>query len=160
LEISEVVVEQRKVPWMRIEKRDLIVALHSARPLELAVETATVHLIDWLVSEYGFSATDAYCLVSTCPHFRINVYQMCKIGIRRRGRGGRKTRAKSSLLSLPCRLPGAAAESRREPRTRVRACHALGGCHPTTDTGPGTLYDGIRRRQARLPSWYAERGVR
>jgi hypothetical protein len=64
LEISEEVVEQRKVPWMRIEKRDSIVALHAARPLELAVETATVHLIDWLVSEYGFSATDAYCLQS------------------------------------------------------------------------------------------------
>jgi acetamidase/formamidase len=74
------VVKGKKVPWMRIEKRGSIVALNAARPLELAVETATVHLIDWLVDEYGFSATDAYCLVSTCPDFRINVYQMCKIG--------------------------------------------------------------------------------
>jgi len=23
---------------------------------------------------------DAYCLVSTCPDFRINVYQMCRLG--------------------------------------------------------------------------------
>jgi hypothetical protein len=30
--------------------------------------------------DYGFTPTDAYCLVSTCPDFRINVYQMCKIG--------------------------------------------------------------------------------
>ena len=29
--------------------------------------------------EYGFTPTDAYCLVSTCPDFRINVYQMCKM---------------------------------------------------------------------------------
>lgn len=49
------------------------------KPLEVAVETATVLLIDWLVAEHGLTATDAYCLVSTCPDFRINVYQMCKI---------------------------------------------------------------------------------
>ena len=35
--------------------------------------------MDWLIAEYGFSPTDAYCLVSTCPDFRINVYQMCRI---------------------------------------------------------------------------------
>ena len=31
-------------------------------------------------ADHGFTPTDAYCLVSTCPDFRINVYQMCKIG--------------------------------------------------------------------------------
>jgi hypothetical protein len=36
--------------------------------------------MDWLITEYRFTPTDAYCLVSTCPDFRINVYQMCKIG--------------------------------------------------------------------------------
>ena len=35
--------------------------------------------MDWLITEYGLSPTDAYCLVSTCPDFRINVYQMCRI---------------------------------------------------------------------------------
>ena len=35
--------------------------------------------MDWLISEHGFSPIDAYCLVSTCPDFRINVYQMCRI---------------------------------------------------------------------------------
>ncbi len=70
----------KRVPWMRIEKPASIVALSANRPLEAAVETATVHLIEWLVAEHGFTATDAYCLVSTCPEFRINVYQMCKIG--------------------------------------------------------------------------------
>ena len=49
------------------------------KPLDQAVETATIHLMDWLISEYGFSPVDAYCLISTCPDFRINVYQMCKI---------------------------------------------------------------------------------
>ena len=31
------------------------------------------------ITDFGFTPTDAYCLVSTCPDFRINVYQMCKI---------------------------------------------------------------------------------
>jgi acetamidase/formamidase len=74
------VVKGKRPPWMRIEKPDALVAVHASRPLELAVETATTHLMDWLITDYGFSPTDAYCLVSACPDFRINVYQMCKIG--------------------------------------------------------------------------------
>ncbi len=68
-----------RVPWMRIRKPNSIVAVYAFRPLEVAVETATIQLIEWLVEEYGFKPVDAYCLVSTCPDFRINVYQMCKL---------------------------------------------------------------------------------
>jgi len=73
-------IKGKRIPWMRIEKPDSIVALFAYRPLEVAVETATTHLMDWLITEFGFSPTDAYCLVSTCPDFRINVYQMCRVG--------------------------------------------------------------------------------
>ena len=73
-------IKGKRVPWMRIEKPSSLVAVYAARPLEVAVETATVHLMDWLITDFGFTPTDAYCLVSTCPDFRINVYQMCKIG--------------------------------------------------------------------------------
>jgi acetamidase/formamidase len=69
----------KRLPGMRIEKPDSLVAIHADRPLDHAVETATIHLMDWLITEHGFSPTDAYCLVSTCPDFRINVYQMCRI---------------------------------------------------------------------------------
>jgi len=72
-------VKGKAVRSMRIEKPDAIVAVHVYRPLEVAIETATFHLMDWLIADYGFTPTDAYCLVSTCPDFRINVYQMCKI---------------------------------------------------------------------------------
>ncbi len=65
---------------LRIDKPESIVAVQMDRPLETAVETATTHLMDWLITDYGFSPTDAYCLVTACPDFRINVYQMCKIG--------------------------------------------------------------------------------
>jgi len=72
-------IKGKKVPYMRIEKKDSLIALDVYRPLEVAVETATIRLIEWLVSDYGFKPVDAYCLVSTCPDFRIHVYQMCKI---------------------------------------------------------------------------------
>jgi acetamidase/formamidase len=73
-------IKGKRIPWMRIEKPASLVAVNASRPLEVAVETATFHLMEWLIQEYGFTPTDAYCLVSTCPDFRINVYQMCKFG--------------------------------------------------------------------------------
>jgi acetamidase/formamidase len=74
------VIKQKRIPWMRIEKPASIISLYAYRPLEVAIETATVNLMDWLITEHRFTPTDAYCLVSTCPDFRINVYQMCKLG--------------------------------------------------------------------------------
>jgi acetamidase/formamidase len=73
-------VKGKRIPWMRIEKPASIISVNANRPLEVAVETATINLIEWLVNDFGFTPTDAYCLVSTCPDFRINVYQMCKLG--------------------------------------------------------------------------------
>jgi amidase len=72
-------VKGKRVPWLRIDKPASLVSVYAYRPLEVAVETATVNLMDWLIQDYGFTPTDAYCLVSTCPDFRINVYQMCKL---------------------------------------------------------------------------------
>jgi acetamidase/formamidase len=71
--------KSKRISGVRIEKPESLIAVHAERPLEYAVETATIQLMDWLISEHGFSAVDAYCLVSTCPDFRINVYQMCRI---------------------------------------------------------------------------------
>jgi acetamidase/formamidase len=73
-------IKGKRVPWMRIEKPDSVVSVYADRPLEAAVQTATVNLMDWLIIDYGYTPTDAYCLVSTCPDFRVHVYQMCKIG--------------------------------------------------------------------------------
>ncbi|MBI2929301.1 MAG: acetamidase/formamidase family protein [Verrucomicrobia bacterium] len=72
-------IKGKRPPWLRIEKPDSNISVFAAKPLESAVETATIQLMDWLIADYGFTPTDAYCLVSTCPDFRINVYQMCKI---------------------------------------------------------------------------------
>jgi acetamidase/formamidase len=70
----------KPLPFLRIEKPDAIVALHVYRPLEIAVETAILRLMEWLIDDYGFTPTDAYLLVSTCPDMRVNVYQMCRVG--------------------------------------------------------------------------------
>ena len=72
--------KQKQLPFMRIEKPESIVAIHAACPLELAVDSATRHLMAWLIEHYDMSPTDAYCLISTCPDFRINIYQMVKMG--------------------------------------------------------------------------------
>jgi amidase len=74
------VIKQKRIAWMRIEKPNSMISVFADRPMEAAVEAATFNLMDWLITEHGFSPTDAYCLVSTCPDFRINIYQMCKIG--------------------------------------------------------------------------------
>ena len=73
-------VKGKRTAGLRIEKPLSLIAVNANRPLEVAVETATVQLMEWLITDYGFTPTDAYCLVSTCPEFRIHVYQMCKIG--------------------------------------------------------------------------------
>jgi acetamidase/formamidase len=72
-------VKGKRIPWMRIDKPGSIVSVYADKPLEAAVETATINLMDWLIGEHGYSPVDAYCLVSTCPDFRVNVYQMCKL---------------------------------------------------------------------------------
>lgn len=77
--VSLDVIKDKRIPFMRIDKPQSIVSVFAYRPLETAVETATINLMDWLITEYGYTPTDAYCLVSTCPDFRINVYQMCRL---------------------------------------------------------------------------------
>jgi len=74
------VLKNQTISWMRIEKPDTIISIYAYRPLEMAVEKAVINLMEWMISDYNFSPKDSYCLVSTCPDLRINVYQMCKIG--------------------------------------------------------------------------------
>lgn len=67
-------------PFLRIEKPESLVQLFCGRPLEWAIEQATIHLIEWLIADYRFDPVEAYCLISTCPEFRIHVYQSCRLG--------------------------------------------------------------------------------
>ena len=74
------VVKDKKIPFVRLEKLESIVSLYSFRPLEDAVESAIVNLMEWMVTEYGVSERDAYMHTCINPDFRINVYQMVRLG--------------------------------------------------------------------------------
>ena len=80
LTLSCRVVKNKTIPFVRLEKEESVVSLYSFRPLEDAVETAIVNLMEWMVTEYGVSERDAYMHACINPEFRINVYQMVRIG--------------------------------------------------------------------------------
>ena len=48
--------------------------------MEDAVEMAIVNLMEWMVTEYGVAESDAYMYTCINPEFRVNVYQMVRIG--------------------------------------------------------------------------------
>ncbi|MBM3943900.1 MAG: hypothetical protein FJ317_00215 [SAR202 cluster bacterium] len=74
------VIKNKKLPFMRLVKADSIVSVFCGRPLEVAVETAIINLMEWMVTEYGVSERDAYIHTCVNPEFRVNVYQMLKAG--------------------------------------------------------------------------------
>jgi acetamidase/formamidase len=80
LTLSCRVIKGKKIPFVRLEKDDTIVSLYSFRPLEDAVNAAIVNLMDWMVTEYGVSQRDAYMHMCVNPEFRVNVYQMVRLG--------------------------------------------------------------------------------
>ena len=74
------VIKNKSIPFVRLEKAESIVSLYSYRPLEDAVEMAIVNLMEWMVTEYGVAERDAYMYTCINPEFRVNVYQMVRIG--------------------------------------------------------------------------------
>ena len=74
------IIKNKRIPFVRLEKEESIVSLYSYRPLEDAVESAIVNLMDWMVTEYGVEEKDAYMHMCLNPEFRVNVYQMVRLG--------------------------------------------------------------------------------
>ena len=74
------VIKNKRIPFVRLEKAESIVSLYSFRPLENAVESAIVNLMEWMVSEYGVSEREAYMHTCINPEFRVHVYQMVRLG--------------------------------------------------------------------------------
>jgi acetamidase/formamidase len=74
------VIKNKRIPFMRLVKPESIVSLYCYRPLEHAVELTIINLMEWMVQEYGISQREAYMHVCINPDFRINVYQMVRIG--------------------------------------------------------------------------------
>jgi acetamidase/formamidase len=66
----------KNLPFPRIETNESLIALHISRPLDHALTSATLLLIEWLVDDHGMDPGDAYLQISTNPRVRANVYQM------------------------------------------------------------------------------------
>lgn len=78
--LSLEIIKGKRLPFLRLEKADSLVALYCFRPLEQAMEMAATNLLEWLVEDYGVDPAEAYMLFSICPDFKINVYQAVRIG--------------------------------------------------------------------------------
>jgi acetamidase/formamidase len=63
--------KNKKLDWPRIQSKDEIMTVCSARPLEDAVRLAFLELIKWLETEYGFERYDAYMFLSLAARARI-----------------------------------------------------------------------------------------
>ena len=63
--------KHKKIEWPRIESKDEIMTVSSARPLEDAARLAFRELIRWLGEDYKLSPYDAYMLLSLTANARI-----------------------------------------------------------------------------------------
>ncbi len=66
------VIKGRRITVPRIEDADYLMTVGSYRPLEDAMRIASHELIQWMVEDYGFSALDAYGLLSVAMESNIS----------------------------------------------------------------------------------------
>ncbi|CEP67488.1 Acetamidase/Formamidase [Moorella glycerini] len=57
-------IKGKKIAWPRIESKDKIMAVGSARPMEDAARIAYAELLAWLAEDYGFTKAEAYELLT------------------------------------------------------------------------------------------------
>jgi acetamidase/formamidase len=111
VQLSCTVIKHQRLPCVRIDKPDSVVALGINLPMEQAVLDATRNLMGWLEEDFGVTPKDLYVRMSCDPAFRIRTYQMVRAatlqnvvgaeypknrlfdafaGARRKGRGARR----------------------------------------------------------------------
>ncbi|MBW2057535.1 MAG: acetamidase/formamidase family protein [Deltaproteobacteria bacterium] len=74
------IIRKKQISYPRIETPDSIIALFATRPLEDGVKTAITYLMEWMIEEYELSPREAYLRIATDPDFRVNIYQMVRVG--------------------------------------------------------------------------------
>lgn len=70
------VIKGKSIRDIRVVTETSLIALGLEKPLERSVASATSNLMHWLVTEYDMSPQNAYMLISMCPLFDLNVYQL------------------------------------------------------------------------------------
>lgn len=78
VQLSCTVVKNKRLPCVRIEKPDSIVAVGINRPMEHAVYDAAQNMLEWLREDYGIKPQDMYIRMSCDPAFRVRTYQMVR----------------------------------------------------------------------------------
>lgn len=63
--------KNKNIDWPRIESKDEIMTVCSAKPFEDAARLAFLELIKWLETDYGFERYDAYMFLSLAAKARI-----------------------------------------------------------------------------------------
>jgi amidase len=59
------------IGWPRLETKDFIMCIGSARPMEDAARIAYRELIRWMVADYGFDEIEAYFLLTQAGRVRV-----------------------------------------------------------------------------------------
>lgn len=65
------VIRQKAIQWPRIEDKEWIMVVGSARPLMEAFKIAHYELLDWLVRDYGFEKWEGFQLLSQVNTCRV-----------------------------------------------------------------------------------------
>jgi acetamidase/formamidase len=76
VEIAIGVVPQKLIPYARIETDTHLICICASKPLERAVENSIDYLMDWIRERSDLNARDIFMILSTCPDFKIEIYQM------------------------------------------------------------------------------------
>ena len=76
LELEVTVLSRQAIPYARIETDEEYICIYATKPLESAVSTSIDFLLQWLAEKTSLPLRDLYVVLSTCPDFRIDVYQM------------------------------------------------------------------------------------
>ena len=59
------------IAWPRLETKDFIMTIGSARPMEDAARIAYRELVRWMAADYGFDEIDAYMLLTQAGRVRL-----------------------------------------------------------------------------------------
>jgi acetamidase/formamidase len=78
VQLSCTVVKNKRLPCVRIDKPDSVVAVGINLPMEQALFDATSNLMAWLAEDYGVPPKDLYVRMSCDPAFRIRTYQVVR----------------------------------------------------------------------------------
>ena len=121
VQLSCSVVKNKRLPCVRIDKPDSVVALGINLPMEHAVYDAARNLMEWLAEDYGVTPRDLYVRMSCDPAFRVRTYQMVRLGTLQHVAGAEYPKSRLFDALKPVRKRAAKARPVPSPRQKSPA---------------------------------------